>query len=67
MKQQVELSEVDHLYVSWGENRTLGVVDACDRERDTVDTRLRKALHIIDNKQSLNQKDELINWIERMP
>jgi len=36
-----------------------------DKGRDIVDTRLREAIHIIEDKPSLNKKDELIQWIER--
>jgi len=38
-----------------------------DRGRDTIDTRLREAIYILNEKPTLNKKDELIKWIERRP
>jgi len=38
-----------------------------DKGRDTVDTRLREAIVIMNEKPTLNKKDELIKWIERRP
>ena len=42
-----------------------GQIRVQEQDQDVVDTRLREAIHIIDQQPTLNKKDELIKWIER--
>lgn len=44
-----------------------GEIKIHDRGRDTVDTRLREAIHIAEKQPTLNRMDELGRWISGLP